>query len=183
MRDSQDRDPYKSVGAAYRQLIDRKYAAEPPLRPMEGRVLDGILYFTLSYSKLWDDVSHEQLARVIGLDIAKKSLRDNLRETLKQLQGRGLITYEPSSTRGKPSRIGIPPAEVEPPAAGGANAIRPPADGCNRPPADGGTPEKTRESAGSAPADFAHAREGREPPSPMLSPELLDDQPHHDQAA
>ena len=117
---------FADAGEAARSVLGRAAAASPALTQREWRVLAAVLQLTTSYARLSDRVYKAQLAAAAG-DLEDKALQRSLRS----LAERHLITWQPSSTKGRPSTVGVVPpvrgVEPGPPklAFGGAEADPP----------------------------------------------------------
>lgn len=102
---SGDRDAYPVVGAALRKLVAD--AASVNLTPRQYRVILAVLHYTVSYSRLHDDVAVGQLADLTGID------RRHVRRCLSELSDLGLVVYEhgdsPKGRARYASRVGLHP--------------------------------------------------------------------------
>jgi hypothetical protein len=118
-RKDRDRDDALLVAAAQREAIDRAVAAG--LSGAQWRVFSAVLWYTTSWTKLWDRVTHDQIGARAGLAVEAdgktltEASRRNLRRYVRDLAEAGVITYEPGRGReegggGLPSKVGIPPA-------------------------------------------------------------------------
>lgn len=119
------RDPLLTVSAAHRHLVHQAAFQDPPLRPVELRLLLAITAFTTGWTRLEDCVTHEQLSQW-----SRVTDRKQLRQGLRSLRERGLIGYTPGRGRaqgggGKPSRIALVVPQADQPALAGSRAQMP----------------------------------------------------------
>ena len=95
------RDAYALVGSVMRDVLHR--AARCKLTPLERRVLDAVLAFTVGWSKLEDRVHLAQLAAfAFGVDNAETWMAKKTREALRSLGRHGLVDSE--APKGAPGR-------------------------------------------------------------------------------
>lgn len=159
---------FADAGEAARSVLARAAAASPPLTTREWRVLAAVLQLTTCYSRLSDRVWKRQLAAAAG-DLEDKALQ----RTLRALNERHLIIWQPSSVKGQPSNVGLVPSirgveadppngsdrgvEADPPKARVRGVSTQPVRGADAGPPPKKEPEETAPRAG-APAG-ADARE------------------------
>jgi hypothetical protein len=106
---NRDRDLMVDVGPAMRATIDRAVAAG--ITGRQWRVLGALLWWTASYSRLVDDVTHEQIAEHAGIDITTKSWRKTVARELRALAAAGVIVYVPGRGAGNASTVGVTPVD------------------------------------------------------------------------
>jgi hypothetical protein len=93
------RVPYAAAGSAMRDTLTRAFMSD--LTPSEWKLVAAILYHVASWSRVEDSVSVSHLASISGVS------PDYARKALKKLAQRGVILWEPSRGRGRPSRVGL----------------------------------------------------------------------------
>lgn len=95
---------YKVAGEAQRQAHAR--AIEADLTQRELRVLNAVIDFTTSFSKLSDDVYVEAIQEAAGL--RGKGQYSRTCAILRKLDRLGIISYEGSTMRKEPSTVSLP---------------------------------------------------------------------------
>ncbi|MCK9895235.1 hypothetical protein [Frankia sp. AgB32] len=122
-----DRDDGAEVMRTWRAVSLAAAGARPRLPPVEYAVLLAVQALTASWTRLWDEVYVADVAIVAGL-MAADGTGDakECGRRLRSLAGRGLVSYQPSRIKGRPSRIGLgtglPPTAVGATVRGGHTA-------------------------------------------------------------
>lgn len=98
-----------AVMAALRATMAAAAATRPRIPSVEHAVLAAVVARVTAAMRLWDDVYVRDIALAAGVvDAAGEPDAKETSRRLRALRDRGLVVYEPSSVRGRPSRIGLP---------------------------------------------------------------------------
>lgn len=96
-----------------RKIAVLAFRADPPLRPLELKVLLAVLCFSTSFSKFDDRLYHAQLARLVFWVRDRNDLEEwqtkKVGAALSSLYRRGIIGYEAGRGRGARSRVSVFP--------------------------------------------------------------------------
>lgn len=133
----EDRDPGAEVMRTWRAVSLAVAGMRPRLPPVEYAVLLAVHGLVVSWTRLWDEVYVADVAIVAGVTTgdgqpdAKECGR-----RLRSLAQRGLIVYQPSKVKGRPSRVGMPAVTAAGTLVGGGQ-VTPPKPASNPAPSDG----------------------------------------------
>lgn len=130
-----DRGDGAEVMRTWRSVSLAAAGMRPRLPPVEYAVLLAVQALTASWTRLWDEVYVADVAIVAGMVTATGA--GDAKECgrrLRSLAARGLISYEPSQVKGRPSRIGLATNPPAVPSAGtvGGGSHGPPETGRER---------------------------------------------------
>ncbi|WP_018504883.1 HNH endonuclease [Parafrankia discariae] len=97
-----------AVMAALRVTMAAAAAVRPRIPSVEHAVLAAVVARVTAAMRLWDDVYVADIAVAAGVvDAAGEPDTKETGRRLRALRDRGLVVYEPSSIRGRPSRLGL----------------------------------------------------------------------------
>lgn len=105
-RKKNEREEYVEASIAAREMQARLIEVSDDLAKVDFKVASAVNVFTSSFSKVWDEVSREQIAAVADChpQVAGRSLT--------RLHRLGVLTWEPSKHAGGQSRLSLLPPDT-----------------------------------------------------------------------